>query len=224
MVLADAAYSSRAIRNHLRRRGIRAVIPDRADQQANRRRHGQAGGRPPSFDRETYKQRNTVERCMCATRRIVVSPAQSGGIRGILGLIAHLDPNGDGDQCMPENHWPGSVARGRALRGPRDRAKAGRYCSLVAEEPITIKFTRDHALVLSDWLYQAMHQSDVPDDLLKTDRAVWSPIYTLSGALETTLAEIFVPDYEERLKTARQRLLAEMFGSDEEAETEETAS
>jgi IS5 family transposase len=35
MVLADKAYSSRAIRNHLRRRGIRAVIPERADQQAN---------------------------------------------------------------------------------------------------------------------------------------------------------------------------------------------
>ncbi|MFI7140719.1 IS5 family transposase [Streptomyces massasporeus] len=64
MVLADKAYSSRAIRNHLRRRGIRAVIPERADQQANRRRCGQAGGRPPAFDRETYKQRNTVERCI----------------------------------------------------------------------------------------------------------------------------------------------------------------
>ncbi|GGS06177.1 hypothetical protein GCM10010236_70810 [Streptomyces eurythermus] len=41
-VLADKAYSSRAIRRHLRRRG----------------------GRPPAFDREAYKQRNTVERCI----------------------------------------------------------------------------------------------------------------------------------------------------------------
>ncbi|MFI0740638.1 hypothetical protein ACH4PU_21485 [Streptomyces sp. NPDC021100] len=89
----------------------------------------------------------------------------------------------------------------------------------MAEEPITIKFTRDQALVLSDWLYRAMHQSDVLDDLLKTDRAVWSPISTISGALETTLAEIFMPDYDERLKTARQRLMVEMYGSDEEAET-----
>ncbi|MFH8492024.1 IS5 family transposase [Streptomyces longisporoflavus] len=63
-VLGDKAYSSLEIRNHLRRRGIRTVIPERADQQANRTRRGQAGGRPPAFDRETYKQRNTVERCI----------------------------------------------------------------------------------------------------------------------------------------------------------------
>ncbi|MFC5888582.1 hypothetical protein RMN57_12695 [Kitasatospora sp. CM 4170] len=93
----------------------------------------------------------------------------------------------------------------------------------MAEEPITIKFTRDQALVLSDWLYQATYQSDVLDDLLKTDRAVWSPIYTISGALEATLAEIFMPDYDERLKAARQRLLVEMYGSDEEAGTGGTA-
>ncbi|WP_203237581.1 IS5 family transposase [Streptomyces sp. CdTB01] len=64
LVLADKAYSSRAIRDHLRRRGIRSVIPERADQQANRRQRGQAAGRPPAFDREAYKQRNTVERCI----------------------------------------------------------------------------------------------------------------------------------------------------------------
>ena len=63
-VLADKAYSSRAIRNHLRRRGIRAVIPQPADQAANRKRLGCLGGRPPTFDREAYKQRNTVERCI----------------------------------------------------------------------------------------------------------------------------------------------------------------
>ncbi|WP_416069283.1 IS5 family transposase [Streptomyces buecherae] len=64
VVLADKAYSSRAIRDHLRRRHIRAVIPERTDQQANRRRRGPAGGRPPTFDPEAYKQRNTVERCI----------------------------------------------------------------------------------------------------------------------------------------------------------------
>ncbi|MFE3760447.1 IS5 family transposase [Streptomyces sp. NPDC059104] len=63
-VLADKAYSSRAIRRHLRQRGIRAVIPQPADQAANRRRLGSRGGRPPAFDREAYKQRNTVERCI----------------------------------------------------------------------------------------------------------------------------------------------------------------
>ena len=63
-VLADRAYSSRAIRSHLRRRGIRAVIPQPSDQAGHRRRRGRAGGRPPAFDAETYKQRNTVERCI----------------------------------------------------------------------------------------------------------------------------------------------------------------
>ena len=63
-VLADKAYSSRAIRNHLRRRGIRGLIPQPADQAANRKRLGRLGGRPPTFDREAYKQRNTVERCI----------------------------------------------------------------------------------------------------------------------------------------------------------------
>lgn len=62
MVQADKAYSSRAIREHLRKRGIRAVIPVPADQCGHRLRRGSRGGRPPAFDREAYKQRNTVER------------------------------------------------------------------------------------------------------------------------------------------------------------------
>ncbi len=63
-VLANKAYSSRAIREHLRKRGIRTVIPVPADQRRHRLRRGNRGGRPPAFDRETYKQRNTVERCI----------------------------------------------------------------------------------------------------------------------------------------------------------------
>ncbi|MGW0966582.1 IS5 family transposase [Streptomyces sp. NPDC002516] len=64
VILADRAYSSRAIREHLRRRSIRAVIPQPADQIANRKRKGLRGGRPPAFDRTAYKHRNTVERCI----------------------------------------------------------------------------------------------------------------------------------------------------------------
>ena len=63
-VLGDRAYSNRAIRFHLRRRRITATIPEPADQQANRRHRGAQGGRPPEFDAERYKQRNTVERCI----------------------------------------------------------------------------------------------------------------------------------------------------------------
>ncbi len=62
VVLGYKAYSSRATRAMLRRRGITAVIPEPSDQQAHRKRRGARGGRPPSFDRETYKQRNLVER------------------------------------------------------------------------------------------------------------------------------------------------------------------
>lgn len=63
-LLADRAHSSRAIRSHLRRRGIRAVIPQPSDQIGHRLRRGRRRGRPPGFDSEAYKQRNTVERCI----------------------------------------------------------------------------------------------------------------------------------------------------------------
>jgi transposase len=40
------------------------VIPIPADQQAHHARRGSLGGRPPAFNREVYKQRNTDERCI----------------------------------------------------------------------------------------------------------------------------------------------------------------
>ena len=63
-VLADKAYSSRAIRAHLRQRQIKTTIPEPADQHANRGRRGRRGGRPPGFDAEHYKHRNIVERAI----------------------------------------------------------------------------------------------------------------------------------------------------------------
>ncbi|OKJ34253.1 transposase [Streptomyces sp. CB02366] len=62
-VIAGKAYSSRAIRRTLRRRGVPTVIPERADQKANRLRRSKTGGRPPAFDRDLYKAPNAVERC-----------------------------------------------------------------------------------------------------------------------------------------------------------------
>jgi transposase len=61
-VLADRAYSSRGTRTLLRSRGIVAVIPEPRDQQANRKRRGQRGGRPVTYDAVAYKGRNVVER------------------------------------------------------------------------------------------------------------------------------------------------------------------
>ena len=60
-VLADKAYSARVNRAHLRRRGIPATIPVKADQQAHRQKKGSAGGRPPTFDSDLYRQRHAVE-------------------------------------------------------------------------------------------------------------------------------------------------------------------
>jgi transposase len=72
-VLGDKAYSSTAIRVHLRRRGIKGTIPEPADQIRSRlrrgRRGGRRGGRPPAFDPAAYKQRNTVERAFCQLRQ-----------------------------------------------------------------------------------------------------------------------------------------------------------
>ncbi|WP_170307421.1 transposase [Streptomyces nodosus] len=59
-VVADKAYASRA---YLRKRGIGHTIPEKRDQQRHRRNRGRDGGRPPRFDREIYRRRNTVERC-----------------------------------------------------------------------------------------------------------------------------------------------------------------
>lgn len=64
-VLADKAYSSRAIRTHLRSRGITSVIPEPDDQKAHRKRRGSTGGRPVALNAEAYKGRNVIERAFC---------------------------------------------------------------------------------------------------------------------------------------------------------------
>ena len=68
-VLADKAYSSTAIRAHLRSRRITATIPEPADQVRNRLKRGSKGGRPPAFDAAAYKQRNVAERAFCHLRQ-----------------------------------------------------------------------------------------------------------------------------------------------------------
>lgn len=61
---ADKAYSNGPCRENLRRRGIRHTIPEKTDSQAARLRKGSRGGRPPSFDKERHKKRNTIERAI----------------------------------------------------------------------------------------------------------------------------------------------------------------
>ncbi len=62
-VIGDKGYSTKAIRAHLRRRGIAATIPERRDQVCNRLRYGSRGGRPPVFYKGVYRWRNVVECC-----------------------------------------------------------------------------------------------------------------------------------------------------------------
>ncbi len=61
-VAADKAYSSRSNRTYLRKRNIKAVIPEKKDQAAHRKNKGRRGGRPVSHDAALYKERNTIER------------------------------------------------------------------------------------------------------------------------------------------------------------------
>jgi hypothetical protein len=68
-----------------------------------------------------------VEECLCATMRLVVSPAQLGGTwREVLGsgwLTRHR--KADGDKSMPDNQRSSPGVWGGALGDPRDMAKAG---------------------------------------------------------------------------------------------------
>ncbi|MFJ7593181.1 IS5 family transposase, partial [Streptomyces sp. NPDC097617] len=61
-VAGDKAYSSRGNRAYLRKRNIEAVIPEKKDQAANRKKKGCRGGRPVTRDVDLHKDRNTIER------------------------------------------------------------------------------------------------------------------------------------------------------------------
>ena len=60
-LIADRGYSYERCRKLLRRRAIRHTIPERKDQ---KERRGGRPGRRPGFEREAYRRRNVVERCV----------------------------------------------------------------------------------------------------------------------------------------------------------------
>lgn len=101
-VAADKAYSFRANRAYLRRRRIRAVIPEKTDQAVNRKKRGSRGGRPVSHDAALYRERNTAERCInkikewrgLATRYDKTPASYLAGLhlRGVVIWLRSLQP------------------------------------------------------------------------------------------------------------------------------------
>lgn len=95
-VLADKAYSHNSTRSRLREMRIRHTIPEKSDQIAWRKAQGSAGGRPPAFDPDTYRRRNTVERSFnrlkqwrgVATRYDKYATTYLGGVL-LASLITH---------------------------------------------------------------------------------------------------------------------------------------
>lgn len=61
-VMADRGYTSGVNREYLRDHHVKAVIPQKKNEIASRKKKGSKGGRPPAFDAEAYKGRNVVER------------------------------------------------------------------------------------------------------------------------------------------------------------------
>lgn len=89
-VLADKGHPSRANRAYLARRGIKATIPDREDQKANRASCGRKGGRPPVFDAGLHKETRR--------RRTRVQPAQD--------LARHRRAQRQDRPQLPGRHHP----------------------------------------------------------------------------------------------------------------------
>jgi putative transposase len=61
-LLGDKAYSHPSTRRQLRTLSIPHTIPGRTDQIERRKAKGSAGGRPPAFGKDVYRERNTIER------------------------------------------------------------------------------------------------------------------------------------------------------------------
>lgn len=96
-LLADKAYSHPSTRTFLRGKRIKTTIPERSDQIARRKAKGSAGGRPPAFDPETYKLRNTMERSFnrlkqwrgVATRYDKYAVTYLGGVTLAMVILTH---------------------------------------------------------------------------------------------------------------------------------------
>ena len=90
--MGGKAYSPAANRACLRRRGIKAVIPVREDQEAHLRNRGSTGGRPPASGPGRYKERNTAGRCFGKLRQFRAVATRYGKRELICQGTADLAP------------------------------------------------------------------------------------------------------------------------------------
>lgn len=128
-VLADKAYTSSANRAYLAGRGIKATVPERSDQIAGRARRGSKGGRPRSFDKETYKGRNVVERCFNRLKqwRGIATRTDKTERSYLAGVTLASTP--DLDQIRGRATHPGAAFRPGYRRRDRVRPPRPRSCS-----------------------------------------------------------------------------------------------
>ncbi|MEV0650631.1 hypothetical protein AB0I28_35800 [Phytomonospora sp. NPDC050363] len=73
------------------------------------------------------------------------------------------------------------------------------------DDAITVRLSRDEALVLGEWLHRRMNGDDFRGDTVHPGERV--ALWNLAGGLEATTAEIFAPDYPALLDAARDRLV-----------------
>ena len=106
----DKAYDSREIRQWLHKRKIKATIPEREGKKPR-------PGRPLVFDKERYKQRNVVERCVGWLQRV---PPDRDALREE-GAPLPGDAQARYDRAIPEASFIkqclDSRLRGNDLRG-----------------------------------------------------------------------------------------------------------
>ena len=151
-VLADKAYSSKAIRSGLGARGIRATIPLKTDQQAGRRGR-KARGRLPAFDPVAYRDRNAVERAINKLRGTPrdVEVAGQASLPANRSLEAEVMFEGQGSQAFglastgASAEFAGVVNRDGVLQaGVRDATGSWQFAPLprrvrdLVGEPISI--------------------------------------------------------------------------------------